>query len=349
MKVPLPLVALTVFIGATSINWTPQDLGIALPDAAVVKSHGTRITPVLDEPIPAGQNLLWCATFQLAWDKASQHFGGAIHLQPASKLAASLNSGRFDTRWIDASSIFESSGRVGDGTLEKIRRKKGSPSSLLGQLQKESAPGDLIFYSALEKDLRFPTPFARLGTWKLGRRAVPWFGFTPEQIGAEALQKQVRVHHYGSERDFVIELETQGGGDQLILAKLPQPPKTPAQIKSILGKLKAAPPHGGPEDLLAVPNITADESTRFSSLEGKRIVGGRFIRMAMQAIDFRMNEKGAKLKSEAAVSFGCSVSTPVKPRLMVLTPPFAIMMKRKDAPQPYFVGWFANTDLLGTK
>ena len=33
--------------------------------------------------------------------------------------------------------------------------------------------------------------------------------------------------------------------------------------------------------------------------------------------------------------------------LLVLDPPFALVMKRKDAPQPYFVAWFANADLLG--
>jgi hypothetical protein len=37
----------------------------------------------------------------------------------------------------------------------------------------------------------------------------------------------------------------------------------------------------------------------------------------------------------------------VRPRLLVLDPPFALVMKRKGAPQPYFVVWFANADLLG--
>ena len=69
----------------------------------------------------------------------------------------------------------------------------------------------------------------------------------------------------------------------------------------------------------------------------------------MQTIDFRMDEKGVKLRSEASISFGCSAQPQVIPRLMILDPPFAIMIKRKDAPQPYFVTWIANADLLGGK
>jgi len=63
----------------------------------------------------------------------------------------------------------------------------------------------------------------------------------------------------------------------------------------------------------------------------------------------RTDEKGVKLHSEASISFGCSAVAHMQPRLLVLDPPFALVMKRKDAPQPYFVAWFVNADLLGTK
>jgi hypothetical protein len=76
---------------------------------------------------------------------------------------------------------------------------------------------------------------------------------------------------------------------------------------------------------------------------GKNLV----LRQALQSIEFRMDEKGVKLHSEASISFDCSVAPQVRPRLLVLDPPFALVMKRKGAPQPYFVVWFANADLLG--
>lgn len=351
MKAKFPLLALVIFIGMTSLNWSPEDAGIALPAQAVLDQHGTTVGAALDEPLPAGQNFLWCATFQMAWDAVCATRGGPIQLQPASKLADSLNKHPFDLRWIDESSVFNTSGVVGDGIISKIREQKDSPSRLLDQLAKSSAADDLVFYASLEKDLKFPIPFAKLGNWKLGRRAVPWFGFTPNLENREPLLNQVRVHHYQAKNDFLIELATTGGGDQLLLAKLPQTPKTPRHISQIMLKnLRANPPHALGRDLLAVPNVVADESAHFTQLEGRRVTGtGMFLRLALQTIDFRMDEKGAKLRSEAAVSFGCSAAPHIDPRLMVLDPPFALILKRKEAPQAYFIAWFANADLLGAK
>lgn len=76
---------------------------------------------------------------------------------------------------------------------------------------------------------------------------------------------------------------------------------------------------------------------------------GLILRKALQTIDFRMDEKGVKLRSEAAISFSCAAQPHVIPRLMILDPPFALVMKRKNAPQPYFIAWFANADQLGGK
>jgi hypothetical protein len=220
---------------------------------------------------------------------------------------------------------------------------------LAARLKKSIAPDDLVFFACLSKDLEFPKPFAKLGTWKLGKRSVPWFGFTPEQQDTGPLLKQVRVHHYAAKDHFVIELLGKTPDDQIILAKFPALPKTSGEAsRNTLKHLRANAPHAEAADLLAVPNIVAKEFVEFSQLEGRRVMGnGLILRKAMQAIDFQMDEKGAKLRSEGGISFGCSMQHHVVPRLMILDPPFALIMKRKTAPQPYFVAWFANTDLLG--
>ena len=149
----------------------------------------------------------------------------------------------------------------------------------------------------------------------------------------------------------MIELVCKQSGDQLLLAKLPAAPKTPAETSAnVLRRIRANAHHAAGDDLLAVPNVVADEEAAFSELEGRTVAGtGRFVRSALQAIEFRMDEKGVKLKSEAALSLGCSAHVRVEPRLLILDPPFAVVMKRVGAPQPYFVGWFANADLLRAK
>jgi hypothetical protein len=354
MRKGFPLLALGAFLGLTCVGWSPEQAGIHLTDPEVVNHHGTVVSPVLDEPLPRGKNVLWCATFQMAWDAASRHFGGPLRLQPASQTAASLNRSAFNPQWIDGESVFHASGTVGDGVLDRIdqgARAMRHPSKLLGDLRKISKADDLVFYALLVKDLEFDKPFAKLGMWKVGRRAVPWFGFTPDQRDTGDLLQQVAVHHYAARNDFVIELRSKQAGDQLLLAKLPQPPATPAAASAaVLKRLRADAPCAAGADLLAVPNLVADEKVSFPGLEGRTVSGtGRFVRGAMQTIDFRMDEKGVKLRSEAALSFGCSAQHRVEPRLMILDPPFALVMKRANAPQPYFVAWIANADLLGGK
>ena len=346
--------ALLVFIGLTCVGWSPEQAGIHLTDPEVLNHHGTMVRPVLDEPLPRGKNVLWCATFQMAWDAASRHFGAPLRLQPASKLADSLNRNPFNQQWIDAESVFYASGSMGDGILDQIdhgTRAKGTRSKLMGDLRKISKTEDLIFYALLSKDLEFEKPFAKLGKWKVGKHTVSWFGFTPDQRDTDGLLRQVGIHHYGARTDFVIELRSKQTGDQLLLAKLPELPATPtAATRAVLNRLRADPPDAEGTDLLAVPNLVIDEKVSFAELEGRSVSGSsRFVRGAMQTIDFRMDEKGVKLRSEAAISFGCSAHHKVEPRLMILDPPFAIVMKRKNAPQPYFVAWISNADLLGGK
>ena len=351
----LPLLALVVFTGMTSVNWSPDEAGIQLSDPKVLDHHGTTVVPVMDGAMPKGRNVLWCATFQMAWDAAVADFGAPIRLQPASKLAVALNRDSFDRRWVDEASVFITEGRVDENVLseieEGVRKLTGRKSKLANQLKKNSRPDDLVFFACLKKDLQFPQPFGKLGTWNLGKRRVPWFGYTPEQEGTGPLHRQVRVHHYGAKDDFVIELLGKTTGDQLLLAKLPKPPKTPGEVRrNVLNHLRADAPHSGPSDLLAVPNVVAEESAEFSELAGRTVAGsGLILRKALQTIDFRMDEKGVKLRSEAALSFGCSAQAPIERRLMILDPPFAIVMKRKGAPHPYFVAWMANADLLGGK
>lgn len=354
MKTGFPLLALVIFLALTCVSWSPEQAGIHLSDPEVVNHHGTVVRPVLDEPLPRGKNVLWCATFQIAWDAASRHFGRPLRLQPACKLVDSLNRSPFNSKWIDGESIFCASGTVGEGVLDRIDQgahAKKTRSKLLGNLRKISQSDDLVFYALLTKNLEFENPFGKLGKWNVGKRAVPWFGFTPKQQNTGTLLKQVGVHHYAAKNNFVIELKSKQTGDQLLLAKLPEAPATAADAsRAALKHLRADPSDAKWDDLLAVPNVVVDEKVSFCELEGRTVLGtGRFVRSAMQTIDFRMDEKGVKLRSEAAISLGCSASMRVDPRLMILDPPFAIVMKRKNAPQPYFVAWIANADLLGEK
>lgn len=341
-----------VFIGMTSVSWSPEEAGIRLADPDAVKHHGTDMVAVTDRAMGRGRNVLWCATMQMAWDEAAGHFGRPLRVKPACQLADSLNRQPFDRRWVDEASVFTASGLVNEGVLDKIdagvRGKSGRRSVLLEDMRKTLSPADLVFFAALDKDLKFPTPFGKLGRWQVGERKLPWFGFTPDAENTAPLHRQTRVHHYGTGSDFVVELVSKESGDQFLLAKLPVAPKTPEDvIGSVLKHLQKDAPQADGADLLAVPNVNVMQTTSFTELHGKTVVGtNRFIREACQSIEFLMDEKGVRLHSEAEISFGCAAHPRIKPRLMILDPPFAIVMKRRNAPRPYFMAWMANADLL---
>jgi len=314
MKAGFPLLGLVIFVGMTSVSWTPEEAGIRLSDPEVADMHGTVVTPVPDRALPRGRNVLWCATLQMAWDQAASNIGRPLRLKPGSALVDSLNANPFDRRWLDEESVFTAGGNADEDLFKQIdknvRAKTGRKSKLLNRIRKESKPGDLLFHALLVKNLEFETPFAKLGIWMIGNRKVSWFGFTPSQEETAPLRRQVRVHHYTSKDDFVIELLTRNPNDQLLFTKLPKPPSTSSELgNKTLGMISATSPEAGAKDLLGVPHVVAEESAEFSELSGKTVVGKPyFVRSALQTIDFRMDEKGVKLKSESSISFGCSVA-----------------------------------------
>ena len=356
MKHLFPLVAMVIFVAATSVNWTPNDEQLKWLQAPAVNGHGTTLTAVLDTPIRDDKNLLWCATMQMAWDRAGQGIGTPILLEPPSKLADALNRQPFDPRWLDAKATFVTGGVVDAGVLKEIdagaRALSKEGSKLLKQLAPGLASGDLVFFAMLHKELSFEHPFGRLGKFPLGGHQVPCFGFTPDQSDRLALLQQVKVHSYHSKDDFVIELLTNDSAEQLVLARVPAPHTTLEKASAgVLGQLQTEPPAATGNDLLMVPHIVADELARFAELEGRRVKNRQdlILRQALQSVTFNMDEAGVKLSSEAAISFGCSKPAHMDPRLLILKPPFLLLMKRRDAPQPYFVAWFGNADLLRAK
>jgi len=70
MKHGFPILAMVLFVAATSVNWAPNAEELKWLQAPAVNGHGTTLTAVLDTPVPEDKNLLWCATLQMAWDRA---------------------------------------------------------------------------------------------------------------------------------------------------------------------------------------------------------------------------------------------------------------------------------------
>ena len=326
-------------------------LGFPKPVDSDANAHA-KIVPTLDASIHDDENLAWCGTLQLAWNQGRACFGGKpIKLDPPSALADSLNHQQFDIACVDADSVFTACGPLDAGIVDQLKtylRKIGVPESrVLGPDGLWPGLDEFICYARLDKNLKFPTPYGSLGYRALDGRKVPCFGYLKDTRNANEARKQTLIHHYESPQDFIIELQTRDSADMLLLAKAPPAAVLGEMVRTVVDQLHAAPIFAGGNDVLIVPCITFSSTESFAELQGRRIVehAGWFMKSAMQAIDFKMNEKGVILHSEANISFARSLAA-VAQHVMVLEPPFLIVMKRKDATEPYFAAWIANTDLL---
>jgi hypothetical protein len=68
-----------------------------------------------------------------------------------------------------------------------------------------------------------------------------------------------------------------------------------------------------------------------------------FITEAVQSIRFKLDEKGALLKSESRIG-GAPISP--RPKFLIFDKPFLLVMKEKKGTYPYFAVWIDNAELM---
>ena len=108
------------------------------------------------------------------------------------------------------------------------------------------------------------------------------------------------------------------------------------------------------KDELLIPNICFNIEHRYLELESLRFWSGRqrySIEKAYQRTAFLLNNEGAKIESEAEVQTEMTAIPPkrvkvIPPKLLHFDQPFFVMMKRKEASNPYFGVWVETSELL---
>ncbi len=340
----------------------------------------TDISASLNEKIGPGRNLVWCATFQLAWNECTRLTGGPLRLEPELPLARELNQQEFTRAWVDPANCVAIADLVGNGVygrIESALRDITTPADYRRYRPSRSLavrPQDLVAYAYLQADLKFPSPFEDLGD-KLAFQGtnVSAFGIGEAYKPAhDKLYPQVWVHDFVSRDDFVVELTSRVKGDRLILAKM-RPKETllatVRQVERRLVRVHTSPrnsstPEGegeatqehlaGRGDVLMVPKTAFDLGRKYEELRGCRLRPANpklaqdlVLVDAEQQVLFEMNEKGVKLRSQAQISFGCSAPmSPLPKRWMVFDGPFLLLLQREGAPLPYLAIWVANVELL---
>ena len=86
-----------------------------------------------------------------------------------------------------------------------------------------------------------------------------------------------------------------------------------------------------------IPDIKLYQETSFNELEGHQIVGTNMqIDKTIETVDFRMNNKGVKLKSEAAIMLRCMSLAPRDGRDFTFNNNFVLFLIEKNQNTPYY-------------
>ena len=245
---------------------TPRD---AIGPAVNANELGrTVVTAHLDRDIPAGKNLLWCATFQMTWDELKTMAGGQFQVIPRCDLAEKLNRAAIGANDIPKDGTISIAGLVSDGVLEEIATRlskihKGRPGSSLLPRRSDLPEDGVVAYAHLLRSMRFPTPFSRLRArrFRTGstrnaeagtsdkKPRVALFGIddlSPSNQRETAQARQVRIlwHRFVmngvfiESREYVVELLTNSAEDRLLLAKIMPAQTLRETVNQVLERIK---------------------------------------------------------------------------------------------------------------
>jgi hypothetical protein len=330
-------------------------------DGTSDKLERTVIVPTLDTPMPTGKNVIWCASFQLAWNKLKDDVAKEpIRLDRNQDVADRLNGAAVADEDLPADSSYSAAGFDRDGIHDKIRQDMARlfPGTLV--TLPEPHPEGVTAYGYLRTSVKFKRPYFehKSGFRFAGGANVAGFGFGPEQEGGvKSVREQVGVLYVTHKDRFgegelttcAVDLCIDSHPNQIVLARLP----CKASLEETLAahqELADAPTQRTELrkfttlDELRVPNIHWRIQHAFRELLGcaslNQPLEGLSITTADQMIEFSLDRNGAELRSESRLGLKGG------PREFYFDRPFLLYVKKRDAEHPFFVMWVENDELL---
>lgn len=296
------------------------------------------------------KDTIWCGTFQLIWNDLKNDLAKQdIVFTPQLKVVENLNKETFTTDDISDKYYYK---KVGTPSIElkeeiekAIKDKFNEKSDILNDFEWENRdPKDYFLYAMLKKEFQFEKAFEELEDGKFGNYDnVKYFGIKTNDM--DELRKQVSVLYYNSRDDFAIKLKTKQE-DEVVLCKNPEG-KTFNEIYQNIAKQEKE--YKGEKklkdgELLKVPNIKLKEKNEFKEIQDKSFLfsnGDAYhIEKAIQTIEFELDRKGGKIKSEAGMmaNFDAVMVEPEAKREFFIDDTFAIFLIEENKDAPYFAG-----------
>jgi hypothetical protein len=329
----------------------------------------TVIVPTLDTPCPPNKNVVWCSSFQLAWNEIRDKVIGApLEVVGAEEVAARLNLAKQSSFDLEPGSFYAAGGRIKDGVINKIKKDMAAKfaSHTLPDLTRYAQERDgLLAYSYLTAKVPFGHPFQRVERGSVFRSSrgegteVSVFGVWGLLAKYNKIRKQVEILYCRLEKESdrrvgecVVDLCKDSKPCQVVAAMV-EPKGSLAQtleyVRVCVENSQKSTSYVQDSELhrvddLKVPEMFWKIDHQFQELIGRQVGNvGMPITEAMQTIEFRLDRSGAVLNTEAR--FGVTAL----PREFIFDRPFLIYMQKRGAEHPFFVMWVDNAELLTRK
>jgi hypothetical protein len=170
----------------------------------------------------------------------------------------------------------------------------------------------------------------------------------------KAQRENVKIIKYDNDDKFIIKLQLKDQNDELILAKgydMKNPQNVVNEINENNKKYLST---IGEYDRFKAPKLHLDHHRDYIELIGKFLANkdflDYFIAQMFENIKFDMDEKGARVESEAVIApVDYAIMEPEKPKFFILDKPYWVVMKRADSQNPYFILGVNNVELMEAK
>lgn len=329
----------------------------------------------LDTALDPDGNLIWCATAPLAWDALREHLGGPLELPGGNATLAALNRSSFDASVLEPGSYVVGAGSLGDGTLERLQQELiddfgEGRDPVLDRLAQDALAGTPFTYAFLFKSLEWhvefeqlpealefrwhePTPedpsappMARRREQRTGVRAFGLGKYDPHKFEwHQKMAEQIRIYESEDTDEFAVDLGSEDQGDRILLARVDPGETLEDTVARALELASRAPGKMRDEDSLRVPLIDFDLDHRFQLTDAESAGDApASMAAALQKVRFRLDHRGALLKSRFHYILGMGM-VPPEPRKLHFDQPFLVLMREADRPA-YFAMWVANPELL---
>jgi len=331
------------------------------------KLKQTVIVPTLDSPCPPGKNVIWCSSFQLAWNEVKDNVIHApLQVIGAEETAARLNAAKQSTSDLDPKSFYVAGGWIKDGIVGKI--KKDMAAKFRSHVLPDFNDYDvgILAYSYLTARVPFKHPFrqadegltftdsqgiqTRVAGFGLWRAYLRRYKNIREQV--EVLYVRWKDANRPEEMaEYALDLCRHSEPYQAVVARVEPKGSLAEMLEHVRTQIadfekqprRAVDSRCGANDELRVPELFWRIDHRFKELTDKTVTNASPpmpIVEALQTIEFRLDRCGAVLESDSMLAVTAS------PRYFEFNRPFLVYMQKRGVEQPFFVMWVDNAELL---